>query len=139
MFKYLRTAASDYQPAEVKEFLSVGSEYPDSAVPKGSFFTVDEGVVQNDYTPSLPNYLALTGKKSDETAYVKCIPVYRNMIFEATISPEEDKNTFRTGGACDISVDDTRKGVYVSMQGGPVFEIIDDTNRDNGTVTIRLM
>lgn len=138
MFKYLKTAASDYHPAEVREFLSVGSEYPESAVPKGSFFTVDEGVIQSDYTPNRPLFLALTGKKSDETAYVKCIPVYSNMMFEGTVSPDEEKETFRKGGAGDICADNTRKGMYVSMQGAPLFEIVDDSNLENGTVVIRM-
>lgn len=135
MFKYLRTAASDWHPAEVVKFLSNEGD----TVKKGSLITVDGNAIESEYSSSKPNFLALTGKESDKAAYVKCIPVYRNMMFEATICPDEDALTFCKGNACDVLFDDTGKGVYASMLGGPIFEIVDDSNKENGTVTIRLM
>lgn len=135
MFKYLKTAASDYHPAEVVEFLSDEGD----TVKKGSFITTDGSIIENEYANCRQLFLAITGKESDKAAKVKCIPVYSNMMFEATICPDEDANSFYRGSACDVLPDDTGKGSYVSMLGAPLFEIVDDSNKENGTVVIRLM
>ncbi len=135
MFKYLKTAASDYHPAEIIEFFV----NPGEEVKKGSLIFMEFDVIECEYSnnPNRPVFLAITGKGYDDAKYIKCIRVYENMVFEATIAPDEEKNFFFNGNACGILPDDTGKASYVTLEGAPVFEIVDASNKANGTVIVR--
>ena len=86
----------------------------------------------------MPTFLALTGKKCDESAHIKCIPVLTDMVFEATIPASENANEFINGTVCGIIRDEENaKGVGISLFSEPAFIVVNDSNRKNRIVSIR--
>ena len=139
MFKYLKTADSDFHPSEVIELFAYDSGGDDAEVPEGSLICIEEGMVRLDCIHGMPLYLALTGKKLRGEGYIKCTPVLSNMIFEATIDPDEDPSIFFVGSMCRIFCDQSCKGIGVTVELNferAAFRIIDISNIKNGKVTV---
>ena len=138
MFKYLRTDNSDSHPTEIHTIFLEASDMPNSEVPEGSIFNLLAGEIEQVYNYHAPMFLALTGKKYNETAYVKYIPISQNMIFEAPIAKGEDSESFINGTVCDVGInEETGKGLFITLEGGMSFIIVDDSRRKEGFVSVR--
>ena len=140
MFKYLRTANSDNHPTEVVEFFAYSNGGADCVMPAGAIFSTEEGMVQLSCNTTQPLYLSLTSKGKDEEAYIKCIPVLKNMIFEASLAPEEDENIVFNGSLCYLHFDETGKGIGLTITleiEDALFEVIDTSNIKNRKITVR--
>ena len=136
MFKYLKTANSDFHPAEIYSFISPASENESGEVRCGSMVSVSFGEISQSYTGSTPMYLAITSKKYNESKQVKCIRLTSGMILEADVDPGMDSSSFFLGAVCDAMEDLTGKGAYLTRDGNANFEIIDISNISKGKVTV---
>lgn len=137
MFKYLRTENCSTHPTEIVSLFFEAGDEAYHEIPEGTVFSTITGELEDQYNPSTAIFLALTGKKRNEAAYVKCLPILPNMIFEASISKGEDINFFVNGAVCDVLPDENGKGSSVTTNEGAEFVIIDDSSRGKGFVTIR--
>ena len=136
MFKYLKTANSEFHPTEIYSFPSPESENESGEVKYGSLVSVTFGEIAQSYTGSTPLYLAISSKKYNESKEVRCIRLASGMILEADIDTSMDSSYFFLGAMCDAMEDMTGKGVYLTRDGNANFEIIDTSNVDKGKVTV---
>jgi len=140
MFKYLKTANSNCHPGEIVEFYAYNSDAEDAEVPVGSIFSIEEGMVQLSCNTSSPLYLALNGKKNDEEAYIKGLPILSDMIFEAPLAPNEEAEIVFKGSLCYLYTDKTGKGIGVAItlsRDEATFEVLDISNIKNRKITVR--
>ena len=140
MFKYLRTETGDYHPTEILEVFSSVSVTDFDGVPIGSFFTIEEGMVQQFCDIAHPLYLALNAETKNKITIIKCFPVTSNMIFEGSLAPSENEEMIFEGSLCTLEFDQNGKGVYLSLTFSSemaLFEVIDTSNIKNRKITVR--
>ena len=138
MFKYLKTENNSCHPSEVITMLFNAGDEPHYEIPAGCIFNmVLGGNIEPEYNGNTALFLAITGKKQTETAYVKCLPILKDMVLEGPISPDEDADLFRVGSVCDLVAIENGKGTYITLNAGPLFVIVDDSRRNEGFVSIR--
>ena len=136
MLKYLKTLNSSNHPTEIFSFISPAGEDATSGVKAGTVISLTFGEVSPVYTPQTPLYLAITSKSYTKTDYVKCIKLTSGMVLEAEIEADVDLSNFHVGAICDLVEDMHSKGAFLTRDGYENFEIIDNSNVENGTVTV---
>lgn len=136
MFKYLRTVNNDSHPTEISLIHAPVRDNIGGSVRAGTIISADNGRMTDMYNSQFPKYLALTSKTYQEDDYVKCIRITKGMVLEADLDPNTVLSEVQLNSLCDITLDDYDKGAYLQVNLGPIFEIIDDSNKKNGKITV---
>ena len=136
MFKYLKTLYSSTHPTETMEFISNYSEENYQGIKRGAIISIEYEEVSPMLNTQLPLYLALNSKNSGEQKMIKCIRILPGMIFEADIDPNAEANNFYIGVTCDVKLDETNQGAYLTRDGDPRFEVINNSGVTKGKVTV---
>ena len=136
MFKYLRTINNDNHPTEISLIHAPVRDNIGGSVRAGTIISANNGIMRDMYDGQFPRYLALTSKTYTEDKYVKCIRITHGMVLEADLDPSTILGEVEVNSLCDITLDDYDKGAYLQVNLAPVFEIIDDSNKKNGKITV---
>lgn len=136
MFKYLKNLHDDSIPSEVYTY-SAPAYYDESpAILVGDIVALTMGEIGETINSGDKFYLALTGKNQGETKDIKCIRITSGMVFEADIGDDSEPYSFFVGALCGIHVNEEGKSRALSTNGNAAFEVLDNSNIDNGKVTV---
>ena len=139
MFKYLKTLNTEFHPTVVEFLFSEKiTDYPDQ-IARGSLVTINGGKVGGAFSTARPMYLTLNGKEDDETKYIKCIRLSRDMVLFADLSSEVDKSQIFVGTLLAPAIDIDDKVCALCIEGEPKFEVLDISEIDNGKVTVAVI
>ena len=136
MFKYLRTLNNSNHPTEISLIHSPARDTAGGSVSAGTIITANNGIMHDMYDRYFPKYLALTSKTYQEDKYIECIRITSGMVLEADLDPSVSSSEIQVNTLCDFGLDSYDKGAYLVTNGDPVLEIIDDSNKNNGKVTV---
>ena len=136
MFKYLKNLHDDSIPSEVYTFLAPAYQDDSPAILVGDIIALTMGEICETINSGDKMYLALTGKSQGETKEVKCIRITSGMVFEADIGDDSEPYSFFVGALCGIHVNEEGKSRALSTNGNAKFEVLDNSNVNNGKVTV---
>ncbi|MBR5139615.1 MAG: hypothetical protein IKV16_01045 [Clostridia bacterium] len=138
MFKYLRNINGTL-PSQIFTFYSQSQEEPFGATYAGTIFGVVNGVIGNQTEPSNPLYLACNTVEAEESGDVRGILLTEGSVLLADLDPTAEKYLIHIGTLCGLGVDDTAKGINVTLDGPYIFEIVDASDAKNGKVSVRVI
>ena len=138
MFKYLRNINGTSAPV-VNSYYSMGGDDSSNAIKAGSIFSLNNGLITSFTSIDKPFYLAYTSCDMDKSGHVTAIALDPGAVLEADIDPECIIDEYCVGNVCGLGVDDTGKGVCVSINEDSAFEIIDASNVKSNKVTVRVI
>lgn len=136
MFKYLRSINGTVH-SEIESFFSIAEPEDFARVDAGTLFTLASGLV-NGYIPNFPIYLALSSINSEEEGYVKALRLTSDMIFECDVDTAASSEIC-VGTLCGIETDNSEKGISLTINDAPAFEVLDISNITKGKVIAKVI